>query len=354
MNNIPRAFCITLKETQLRTNGFLELSKNAGLNVELFYGILGNRLGLSPKFTNEIERPGKNISLNDQAIGCTLSHFTLWNLLKYLPEDEFLIFEDDAVINPDFVDKFTELYNKLPLDWEMVYVGWVPNGNDVHTIIVNDGISIRTVSATHAYLIKKTIINKLCDCVLPIQSPLDLTIINKVLPLIKYYVFDPCLVEQRSYLNSTDPIWASLIYDWKNDLYEQKQKILNELSLNDDEWYMVESNGDERWKWSKDKFTIKIPKLINSLQLFCSVPLENVLTITCGDQTKDYNMVGGEDVIYIKLNGNADTIEGKMKFPYIPSQNDSNTTDDRTLGICLRQIVIGVGSVNIPLEVVDI
>ena len=348
---IPRTFCITLKETPLRTKGFLESAHKAGLKVEMFNGILGNRIGLVPKFPNELECPGKNIFITEGALGCALSHFILWNVLKHMPEEEFLILEDDAVIEPDFKEKFEGVYAKLPADWEMAYVGWIPNGNDTSVLTVEEGLSIRTPSATHAYLVKKSTLNQLYDSFLPLQSNVDLTIQDKVLPRIKYYVFDPPLITQRSYLNTTQSEWVSIVYDWKNDLYGQKQRILKELKLLEG-WYMLERSGKEFWRWSKDKFTISAPKLVDSLQLVFSTPTNNNMLIFSGGKNLDFDLKTGDNTITIPVG--EEEITGKVENAYVPSQVVPNNYDDRILGICLKRVIVNVGIMSIPVEVMDL
>ena len=180
---IPRSFCITLKETPLRTKGFFEMI-NDRIQVEPFYGIMGPRMGLVPKLPNEIECPGRNIYLNEKAIGCNMSHFLLWHAMKYMPEDEFMVFEDDAFLGDDFLTKFTSLYERLPKDWQMVFVGWIPTGHPPQPRL-DDGMSLLLPSGTHAYMVKKTIFNDLCDCMMPFQSNIDLTIVSRLLPKIR-------------------------------------------------------------------------------------------------------------------------------------------------------------------------
>lgn len=352
MNEIPRTFCITLKETPLRRKGFLESTSTLGFPIMMFEGVLGSRLGLVPKFSNEFECPSQKIMLNENAIGCNMSHFMLWQVLKYMPEDEFFVLEDDAVLDVNFLDKFHSAYNELPEDWEMAYVGWLPNDEDRNPIVVNDQISIRTVSATHAYLIKKSILPRLCESILPFQSNIDLTIIHKVLPHIKYYVFDPSIVSQRSYLNTSDAVWASLVYDWQNDLYGCKRTLLKNLFLKEG-WYKLERDRDNFWRWSKDSFEIFVSKTIDSMSMKFSTPIDNVLLIFVGNETLEFPINYGNNEITIPIKNN-DKIDGKLKTPFRPSEVDPSCNDTRSLGICLSQITMNIGMANVAVDVQNI
>lgn len=352
MNKLPRTFCVTLKETPLRKKAFQESAKKAGIEATMFDGILGTRMGLIAKFPNTIECPGGNVMLNEGALGCNMSHFILWHVLKYLPDEEFLIFEDDALIEPDFKEKFFPIYEKLPIDWQMAYVGWIPYGKDIPPLAIEDGISIRIPSATHAYLVKKSILNELCDALLPIQSPLDLTLIRRVLPRIKYYVFDPSIVEQRSFLNVNDPVWLSLTYDWKNDHYGAKSTMLKDLALKSG-WHPLENNDKEKWIWSQNEFSITLPKNIDAVTLDCSTPIPNAVFMDRGTEKRKLPLVVGNNLITVATSG-VEELRASMDERFIPSQRDTQSKDSRTLGICLKNITLHVGAQTIAVDIADL
>lgn len=353
MFKIPRSFCITLKETPLRTEGFVKLANESGLtDVSLFYGVFGPRMKLTPTLSNELECPGQNIFMTEGSVGCYLSHYILWNVLLNLPEDEFFIMEDDAVFAEDFLKKFECLYNKLPSPWDMVYVGWLPHGGEDKKTVVDEGICIRQPCATHAYLIKKTALRMACEMLHPCCSPIDLTIRAKLLPRLTYYVLDPSLVGQRSYLAAGDPVWNSLGYDWKTDLYGVRRKLLKELSLGEG-WHNIEKNNTENWRWSKDSFTIQIPPTAQSVVLECSTPIENSLKLVLGNACVDFPLTVGNNIIDIHTE-NLDKIEGKLEAPFIPSEHDQNSLDARVLGICLKKVSLVTGLTKIDVDVSEL
>lgn len=352
MNKFPRTFCITLKETPLRTKYFLESAKKAGIDVEFFHGVFGSRLKLTPRQPNELECPGQNIFMTDGAVGCYLSHFILWNILLYLPDEEFLILEDDAVFIDGFKDKFQLLYSRLPTNWGMVYVGWLPYGDNVKQLVVDEGISIRQPSATHGYLIKKSILKMACDAIQPCSSPIDLTILSKLLPCIEYYLFDPPLITQRSFENRTDPIWNSLVYDWKTDVYGNKKTMLKSFSLSSG-WHDVEHSDTEQWRWSKDAFNITIPLNIVSITLICSTPIKNVLNVFQGETPLSFELNIGDNTINIPSNGYT-KLDCQVQIPFIPVSCDENSKDERQLGICLKKTILHTGTFDLEINLTDL
>jgi len=344
---IPRSFCVTLKETPLRTKGFFEMMKDR-IDVEPFYGVMGPRMGLVPKLPNEIECPGRSIYLNEQAVGCNMSHFLLWNAMKYMPEDEFMVFEDDAVLCDDFFTKFPALYERLPKDWQMVFVGWLPSNYPPQPRL-DDGISLLLPSGTHAYMVKKSILNDLCECMMPFQSNIDLTIVSRLLPKIRYYTFDPSLVSQKSYLNVNDSTWNSLVYDWKHDLYGCKRKILREIALGDG-WHNIERNDKEMWRWSEDVFTFIIPNNIDRIKFIASTARPNTLVLQ-GAEKREYDLKVGDNEIIIESVG-VKNITGRVLDQFIPKNEVADSQDGRILGICLKKIflIMGVNEIEVSLE----
>jgi GR25 family glycosyltransferase involved in LPS biosynthesis len=353
MKNI-RTFVIALRDLPSRVEYIINQCNKNNINFEIFDAINGQKLGLLPEHCNKLEFPDYNVKINSGGVGCALSHYILWNLLKYLPEEEFLILEDDCIFCEEFPEKFEELYKKLPSDWEMVYVGWIIYGNDISPVKVAEGISVRIPSATHAYMVKKSALKKLTDALHPISSPIDLQIIDKALPYLKYYVLDPSLVAQRSYLNFKESDWISSGYNWDLDLYGVKRKLSREFRLLEG-WYGLEKDNNSSWRWSHSSFKMMISRS-KKIKLVFASPTKNLLTININDvYFTEEILVEGENEIDIEISKILETnviLVGHVKDPFIPCERMANSTDSRKLGICLRRIEVEVNNLTtIPIDV---
>jgi len=56
---------------------------------------------------------------------CTISHNRLWRKLvreASRPDDQYLIFEDDSIIPPDFLSKLEKAMRVVPKDWDLLYL----------------------------------------------------------------------------------------------------------------------------------------------------------------------------------------------------------------------------------------
>ena len=216
MNNLPKMFCITLKDTPKRTEcAKLEFEKH-GLDVTFFEGINGHKFGLKTTIAYKDDNPdGSDYFIKQGRIGCLLSHYMLWQTLWHLPYEEILILEDDAFLCENFQERFLDFKKQLPDDWQYVFVGHCCLPPNDYQIKVTDNIitTTRPPMCTHAYMIKKSSIPVLLDTNHQAWAAVDIQIQKKTLKILKHYVFMPPLVEQISLLPQHDPTFDSLTFD---------------------------------------------------------------------------------------------------------------------------------------------
>src|ERR1035437_1301877 len=203
MNEVPRTFCVTLRETPKRKEEAEKYFDQIGLKAEFFYGIHGESFGLKTTIPNYAILPGRESFITQGAVGCLLSHLMLWNVLIHQPEDEFLILEDDVVFVDGFEEKFVKLKGELPADWEMVYLGYLISGGTYGegTTYVSENVIICKPVCTHAYMVKKSALKTLIETNQLAWNPLDIQIIERSLPKLKYYAVKEPLISQRSISN---------------------------------------------------------------------------------------------------------------------------------------------------------
>jgi len=109
------------------------------------------------------------------AIGCYLSHITLWKMLLESNEDIFLIFEDDADNNKyiiDFNNNLNEDLNEINKEnWDIIFLGY----NEFHESYYKKSYKkVNTnIYGTHAYIINKNGAKKLIQSALPIVDQID-------------------------------------------------------------------------------------------------------------------------------------------------------------------------------------
>lgn len=182
-------YIISLKKDQNRYIQSMKYLQDAGINnVKKFEAIDGNELELTLDNIG-YKHPYVNVSLSSQynlyngrtkfrelpskgALGCYLSHVTLWKKLLESNNDYMLIFEDDIIpLDNNLDDKINKLILEKD-DFDILLLGY--KIEDKETIKVSDNLSRCTFFVLlHSYIISKKGAEKLLKYVFPIEMQLD-------------------------------------------------------------------------------------------------------------------------------------------------------------------------------------
>ena len=164
MIDVPRTFCLTLRETPKRKEEAQKYFSELGWKIEFFDGIHGETFGLKSTIPNYDILSGREYFITQGAVGCLLSHLTLWNILQHLPEEEFLILEDDIKLSDDFFERYKKFRAELPSDWQMAYLGYlIPATHKEDVTHISENVIICRPFCTHAYMVKKSALKILIE-----------------------------------------------------------------------------------------------------------------------------------------------------------------------------------------------
>jgi len=186
INSIP-GFCITLERRKDRWKRFQDQSGIDGLDVKRFIGVDGKTIDLDNdnRVTtltkrNIITKSRRSHEELDSigGVGCALSHIAVWQWLADSDHEMALVFEDDAVVPPNFVKRANECIGesmilKDPKNWDV----WLLGGTwDDLTKIPGESVVFRIGSYVlfHAYVITKRAAKILLKDVYPIHSHIDI------------------------------------------------------------------------------------------------------------------------------------------------------------------------------------
>jgi len=108
------------------------------------------------------------------SIGCLMAHTNLYKHIKQnYKEGNFLIFEDDCKILPNFNEKLNKYIKTLPLDWDMAWLGY----NNIKGSKINEdwykpvqGFFREYNSQHHCYLLNYKFIDKVLEILFPIKN----------------------------------------------------------------------------------------------------------------------------------------------------------------------------------------
>ena len=186
IESIP-AFCITLERRQDRWRRFQDQSGIDGLNIKKFLGVDGktidirkdDRVALCTK-RNILSKTRRSHEELDSVggVGCALSHIAVWQWMVDNNQELCLVFEDDAVVPQDFIQKANGCISqssilKDPKKWDM----WLLGGTwENLTRIPGEPKAVRVGEFVlfHAYVMTLHGAKRLLKDVYPIHSHIDL------------------------------------------------------------------------------------------------------------------------------------------------------------------------------------
>jgi len=92
------------------------------------------------------------------AYGCLLSHVRVVSEARDSGAANVLIFEDDAVLAPQFQSKFARFIKEVPGDWDMLYFGALHKDEPVK---VSEHVGhITKANSTYAYALRRTVFDE--------------------------------------------------------------------------------------------------------------------------------------------------------------------------------------------------
>jgi glycosyl transferase, family 25 len=186
IDSIP-AFCITLERRVDRWRRFQDQSGINGLELKRFIGVDGKTLDMTTdsRVTTLTKR---NIATKSRrsheeldtigGVGCALSHIALWQWVVDNNQEMVLVFEDDAVVPPDFIEKANacikrSMILKDPKKWDM----WLLGGKWEELSSIPDEKEVVRMDAFvlfHAYVITQRCARQLLKDVYPIHCHIDI------------------------------------------------------------------------------------------------------------------------------------------------------------------------------------
>lgn len=95
------------------------------------------------------------------AYGCLRSHLEVVETARQQARHSVLIFEDDAVLDPNFNARFEKCVEQLPGDWDMLFFGGIHGEGSIK---VTENITrVTDTLSTYAYALKHTIYNRFIE-----------------------------------------------------------------------------------------------------------------------------------------------------------------------------------------------
>lgn len=211
---IDKIFIINLENRTDRKaeilNEMIKIKANEVCEIEVFKAIRPNNELLEKWNTNFLNpmpdwTKGKNINPNNYkigALGCLLSHLTIFQKSLNLGYENILIFEDDAEFLSSKVDlkciinKYTNFITKFLNNFGILYLGGNNSKFGMRHIIENIYLTYGTFT-TSSYIINKKCMKYIVDKIIGYPKEIDKFYCEIIQPNFQCITIHPPIVSQR-------------------------------------------------------------------------------------------------------------------------------------------------------------
>jgi len=234
--NIEDIWCINLKKSKDRW----EKIKTHNLNINRFNAVDGYKLNISDYENNGTCLEGVYDIHSEHAglgaLGCSLSHLTLWEHVKNNNKNT-LIIEDDVIIPENLLEKYNNYISEIPNNWDIIFFG----GNKIIGKKISDKIvspindleyilnkyNIKNFNyGSFAYMVNKKSFTKLLKLSKPLQYTIDKHLRDIIFNNLNVYYLSPILINhdygQKSIIRNkyriSDNYQNRIICDIKNHI----------------------------------------------------------------------------------------------------------------------------------------
>lgn len=203
--NFPRTFVLTVNRPIKCFDETVKHLDEIGIKWEPFIGMDNQICRLNSKDTFDLDRAGER--LETKHVAATLTHYLLWKVMQYQPDDSFVALEFDVRFVDGWKKQFDKAMSFVPSDWDMVFLGsCCCKGREMKQIASADGLDIEESNVWevkyplcgHAIMYRKKALPTLLDVHQKINMPLDIAMYYNSLPKLRVYTILPRIVDQHN------------------------------------------------------------------------------------------------------------------------------------------------------------
>lgn len=178
----------------------MEHLRSQGIEAEPFLGFDCTVSGVDhTKWTYDLDRgPGSDYRIGEQLINIQLSYHMLFRVMSHLPDDAFLILEDDVRFNEGWKGVLHNALAWLPTDWQMFFLGSCCCAGRPDTRPIGGNVyRVKYALCLHALAVNKTAIPILMAKSEKVWAPADIAIAIDCMPRLNCYAILPRIAIQH-------------------------------------------------------------------------------------------------------------------------------------------------------------
>ncbi len=192
----PRTFVLTVDRQLDCFDATAAHLSGLGIEWERYLCIDRDVCKLIPVETYDHDRPGERIAGKD--IVAILSHYMLWKVMLYQPDDSFWSLEYDVEFVPDWQEKYDEAMSIIPDDWDVVFLGSCCAMDKPKQHLRGNVWEVKYPFCGHAMMFRKKALHILLREHQRIYAKLDIAMAWHSLPHLRTYTILPRIANQRN------------------------------------------------------------------------------------------------------------------------------------------------------------
>ena len=193
------------QEWRDRANEGRKHFKEQGIkNIFEVAGVHGKAWGIQGRFIYLRDNPAEQLYLGDGKTAGVISHYILYNVMKALPDEYFMVLEDDARFVDGWKEKIETALKDVPKDFDFLFVGSCC-AEDKQPKRIKGDIYYYPHRPEHpdwypqsgfCYIVAKKCLQHLIDTQRTTADPVDVGLIYRAFPKMKVYAILPRLADQ--------------------------------------------------------------------------------------------------------------------------------------------------------------
>lgn len=200
-------YCITVPDQPWKRAVSEAHFKERGFPVTFVDAFNGSLLGLnsnSPHYTNS---EGESSWMTGPQISCVLSHLAVMSVLVGQGVEEFIVIEDDLIVPKNWSDRWNVIRSEIPNDIGCVQLEHCFKTGKPFAQVSSSLAKIGYPFSSGAIWWRKETARQAIRMMRPINSPMDVMLLQRVYPFLGHLAAMPTLFTQRTGENS----WPSSI-----------------------------------------------------------------------------------------------------------------------------------------------
>ena len=230
MNTIDKIFIINLdKDNERLKKSYKQLNYYNIKNYERYPAIYGANLS-KDKLNSYTTTIGKIIA-SKSMIGCGISHINIWKNIIKEKISKCLILEDDFILTDDFLNKFNNIINKAPVNYDIIFL--------TNNIIHNKNFKLYDINE---YFYKQLLISQTVGYIITLNGANKiLKYINKVSYHIDFELCISSLLYNFNIISVNEPL-VYQTFDTSNNTNDREYPlILDKLIIKKDLNYLYKT-----------------------------------------------------------------------------------------------------------------